>query len=769
MSRLITTLTAPRSWVIALVGLLLGVGLIAGIGQAERTASPLDTLPAGFDSTQGQALLDELPDEGSKTAIVLFTADADIESALPELGQLMEDVAPEGAEAPSTGGEGGPPQGADDGSAPSEGADAAASTGRPEGEGAPADADAEGADAAGGSAEEGEQAAGGPPPGVVGDYPVIPAEDGTAAISVLALDAPTATDSQEVVTQLRTDLADGAPEGITAQVTGPAAIEADLASVFDGANITLLGATATVVALLLIVTYRSPVLWVIPLLVVGVADQVAATAATYALKAVSIPWDESTIGILSVLVFGAGTNYALLLISRYRDELRRHTSRHEAMAVALRRAAEAIIASASTVVVGVLCLLLSAFPSTRGLGLACAVGVLVAMAFVLVVLPGALVLFGRWIFWPQVPREGQPVLAESRSLWRRIGDRVAKAPAAYIAGTLVLLAAMAFGLTQIRSGLAPEDQFLQTPEAITAAERLGESFPAGTSDPLVVVTRGDEAQLEELVGVVGDIEGVTQATPVEPVDGIGQVQVVLDADPGSEEAEAAVVELRGAVGGYAETYVTGGDASALDEGEGNLRDRFVVLPLILVLVLLALMALLRSVLAPVILIASVVTTFCAALGVSWWLFTGVFGFAAIDAGMPLLAFLFLVALGVDYNIFLITRTLEEAGEHGTRDGVLRALGATGGVITSAGILLAAVFAVLGVLPLVVLAQLGVVICIGVLLDTLVVRTVLVPAIVRVLGERFWWPRRVDHAGRHRPEGEPTKDADEPSGQVAAPA
>jgi len=733
MSRLITTLTAPRSWVIALVGLLLGVGLIAGIGQAERTASPLDTLPAGFDSTQGQALLDELPDEGSKTAIVLFTADADIESALPDLGQLMEDVAPEGAEPPS------------------------------------AEADAEGADAAGGSAEEGEQAAGGPPPGVVGDYPVIPAEDGTAAISVLALDAPTATDSQEVVTQLRTDLADGAPEGITAQVTGPAAIEADLASVFDGANITLLGATATVVALLLIVTYRSPVLWVIPLLVVGVADQVAATAATYALKAVSIPWDESTIGILSVLVFGAGTNYALLLISRYRDELRRHTSRHEAMAVALRRAAEAIIASASTVVVGVLCLLLSAFPSTRGLGFACAVGVLVAMAFVLVVLPGALVLFGRWIFWPQVPREGQPVLAESRSLWRRIGDRVAKAPAAYIAGTLVLLAAMAFGLTQIRSGLAPEDQFLQTPEAITAAERLGESFPAGTSDPLVVVTRGDEAQLEELVGVVGDIEGVTQATPVEPVDGIGQVQVVLDADPGSEEAEAAVVELRGAVDGYAETYVTGGDASALDEGEGNLRDRFVVLPLILVLVLLALMALLRSVLAPVILIASVVTTFCAALGVSWWLFTGVFGFAAIDAGMPLLAFLFLVALGVDYNIFLITRTLEEAGEHGTRDGVLRALGATGGVITSAGILLAAVFAVLGVLPLVVLAQLGVVICIGVLLDTLVVRTVLVPAIVRVLGERFWWPRRVDHAGRHRPEGEPTEDADEPSGQVAAPA
>ncbi|WP_083519030.1 MMPL family transporter [Serinicoccus chungangensis] len=760
MSRLVTTLTAPRSWIIALVGLLLGVGLIAGVGQAERSASALDTLPAGFDSTQGQALLDELPDEGSKTAIVLFTADSDIEASLPQLAQLMEDVAPEGAEPPAT-------QGSGEGAGAPEGAEGG---GAPEGSGTPEGAEGGGAREGAGAPEGAGQEGGGPPPGLSGDYPVIPAEDGTAAISVIDLDAPTATDTQQVVTQLRTDLADGIPDGVTAQVTGPAAIEADLASVFDGANITLLGTTAAVVALLLIVTYRSPILWVIPLLVVGVADQTAASAATHVLKLFGIPWDESTIGILSVLVFGAGTNYALLLISRYRDELRTHSSRHEAMALALRRAAEAIIASASTVVVGVLCLLLSVFPSTRGLGLACAVGVLVAMAFVLLVLPGALVVFGRWVFWPQVPREGQAVLAESRSLWRRIGDAVAKAPAAYIAGTLTLLAALAFGITQISSGLAPEDQFLETPEAITAAERLGESFPAGTSDPLVVVTRGDEAQVEELAAAVEDVDGVTQVTPVEPVDGIGQVQVVLEAEPGSEAAQEAVGEVRAAVDGYADTHVTGGDASALDESDGNVRDRFVVMPLILALVLLALMGLLRSVLAPVILVASVVATFCAAIGVSWWLFTGVFGFGAIDASMPLLAFLFLVALGVDYNIFLITRTLEEAGVHGTRDGVLRALSATGGVITSAGILLAAVFAVLGVLPLVVLAQIGVVICIGVLLDTLLVRTVLVPAIVRVLGERFWWPRRVDHAGRHRPdEVEDDPAAGDAGGAELAPA
>ena len=744
MSRLLSALTGRRSWVVAVIGLVLGAALIGGVGQAERTASALDTLPAGYDSTEGQALLEELPDEGSKTAIVLFTTDDEIEGQLPDLAQVMEDVAPEGAE-PA-------------GGAPSSGE--SGETGQQAGAGAPAPGEEE----SGGPPASAEDGGGGPPPGVDAAYPVIPAEDGSAALSILTVEAPTATDVNEVVTTLRADLADAVPDGVTAQVTGPAAIEADLAAVFDGANITLLAVTASVVALLLIVTYRSPVLWIIPLLVVGVADQVAATAATYVLAAVSIPWDESTIGILSVLVFGAGTNYALLLISRYRDELRTHSSRHAAMRVALRRAAEAIIASASTVVVGVLCLLLSVFPSTRGLGLACAVGVLVAMAFVLVVLPGALVVFGRWVFWPQVPREGQEVLAESRSLWRRIGDAVAKAPAAYIAGTLVLLAAMAFGLTQLRSGLAPEDQFLETPEAITAAQRLGESFPAGVSDPLVVVTRGDEVQVEEIAASVEEVDGVTQVTAVPPTDGIGQVQVVLEDEPGSDAAEAVVGDVRDAVDGYADTYVTGGDATALDEQQGNVRDRFVVMPLILGLVLLALMGLLRSVLAPVILVTSVVATFCAAVGVSWWLFTGVLGFGAIDASMPLLAFLFLVALGVDYNIFLITRTLEEAGEHGTREGVLRALGATGGVITSAGILLAAVFAVLGVLPLVVLAQIGVVICIGVLLDTLVVRTVLVPAIVRVLGERFWWPRRVEHAGRHRPED--VEDLD-PAEEIAA--
>ena len=741
MSRIIEAITGRRSWIVAAVGLLLGLVVIGGLGQAERSPSPLDTLPAGFESTQGQELLERLPDEANQAAIVLFTVEDDgIVDLLPDLASVMEDVAPEGAEAPEA--NGGMGMGSGEQSGPPEGVEG--------GEGQ-----------AGGPPEvvEDGEGQGGPPPGVAdATFPVIPAEDGTAAFSVLEIDAPTSSVARDTVGELRTALVDAVPDGVTAEVTGPAAISADLASVFDGANFTLLAATASVVAVLLILTYRSPILWIIPLSIVGVGDQLASTAATRVLRTFDVPWDDSTIGILSVLVFGAGTNYALLLISRYRDELRQHESRHEAMAIALRRAAEAIVASASTVAVAVLTLLLSAFPSTRGLGLASAVGILVAMFMGLVILPAVLVNFGRWVFWPKVPKPGEQGLAESRSVWRRIGDTVARRPVAWIVATFVLLGAMTAGLFQYETGLAPEDQFIDTPQAISAGQRLGESFPAGASDPVLLVTETeDESVLEELSETVSEVSGVDQATVVAPEAGIGQVQVILDAEPGSDESQEAVLAIRDAVPD--DVYVTGGDASALDEGEGNVADRWLIMPLILALIFIVLVGLLRSILAPLVLVLTTVATSAAALGVSWWLFTGVLGFSAIDASMPLLAFLFLVALGVDYNIFLITRTLEEADEHGTRDGVLRALGATGGVITSAGILLAAVFAVLGILPLVVLAQIGVVICIGVLLDTLVVRTVLTPAIVRVLGERFWWPRRVD--SRRREEQVPEERPLEP--------
>ncbi|MBR7744553.1 MMPL family transporter [Phycicoccus sp. BSK3Z-2] len=575
-------------------------------------------------------------------------------------------------------------------------------------------------------------------PGATG-MPPQRSDDGTAAVTVVPVEAGDSTRTAETVAEIRDVAASGLPDGLTAQVTGPAAIQADLADVFAGADVRLLLATASIVAVLLVVTYRSPVLWLVPLTVVGVADQLAAVVAIRTLAAIDVTWDESTVGILSVLVFGAGTDYALLLISRYRDELRTTQDRRAAMAHAVRRTTEAVVSSASTVVLGLLTLLLSAFPTTRGLGLACAVGVVVAAVFALVVLPAALVVFGRWVFWPKVPRVGQSGLADARSPWRRVGDAVAARPAGVVTVVVLALAVAAGGITQVRSGLSTEDQFLDTPESITALERYTESFPAGSVDPAVVMTRGDG---EDLAAAVAEVPGVESARVVAEGDGVAEVDAVLAGAPGSEEVRQNVRDLRAAVADRPDTHVGGTEAEAVDSADASSSDRLLILPLILALVLVALGGLLRSVVAPLVLVATVVGTYLASLGISWVLFTQVLGFDRLDESVPLLAFVFLVALGVDYNIFLVTRAAEEAREHGSREGVLRALAATGGVITSAGVLLAAVFAVLGVLPLVVLAQLGVVICVGVLLDTLVVRTLLVPAAAVILGDRFWWPRRL---------------------------
>jgi RND superfamily putative drug exporter len=570
---------------------------------------------------------------------------------------------------------------------------------------------------------------------------LIPSEDGTAALTTLPIDAPSSTAVADGVTELRKQLDSDVPDGVTAEVTGPAGIEADLASVFDGANTRLLLVTGTVVAVLLIITYRSPVLWVIPLLVVGVADRFATIAATQVMAALDVAWDESTTGILSVLVFGAGTDYALLLISRYRDELRRTSDRWAARAVAARRTAEPVLSSATTVVVGVLTLLLSLIPTTRGLGVASAVGITVAAFFVMVCLPSLLVVFGRWVFWPRVPHEGEATLDESRSAWRRVADRVAARPAMISLVVVGLLAAMAVGVFHIRTGLDEADQFLQKPEAISASERIAESYPAGLANPTLVLTTSDE--VKAIQSAAEGVDGVAQVRRGDSGNGVTELDVVLDGGSGSAQAERSIAGLRTALAEFPDTHVGGPEAETIDGRDAAARDRMLIFPIILGLVLVALVLLLRSIVAPLVLVATVVATYLAALGVSWWLFTGPLGFSAIDQGAPLFAFLFLVALGVDYNIFLVTRALEETRGHGSREGMLRALAATGGVITSAGILLAAVFAALGVLPLVVLAQIGTIICIGVLLDTLVVRTLLVPALAVMLGDRFWWPRRFE--------------------------
>ncbi len=693
-----------RAWLVALALLLVAFAGIGLVKDAPRNASSTDALPVGADSTTVVELLDRFPQSEDSTAVVLYTAD----------GGTLDNVTVAAL---------------DRAFSQRVAASAAASAGTAPSPPAP------GAPTAGPSALQ-------------------VSADRKAAHGVLPVAGESASDLAATVQTLRTQLREQAPQGVTVQVTGPAAIQADLAGVFDGANERLLLATASVVALLLLVTYRSPTLWVVPLVVVGIADRLAAVLATRVLAATGVPWDESTIGILSVLVFGAGTNYALLLISRYRDELRVTADRYAAMRRALRHAGEAVLVSATTVVLALLTLLLSVFPSTRGLGLASAVGIVVAAGYALVVLPAVLVLFGRWIFWPLVPRVGQAALGDSRSPWRRIGDRVAARPVAVAVGVCVVLGAMAAGLPQVQTGLSTSDQFLRKPEAIVAADRLAQSFPAGSSDPLVVVTEGSGPEVSRLAGAV---PGVARAVPSRSADGLTEVQVVLATDPGSAASTQAVRDVRAALAPVPGTYVGGTEAQALDSQDAAGRDRLLLLPLILALVLGTLLLLLRAVVAPLILVVTVVATYLAAVGASWWLFSGVLGFSGVDVSAPLLTFLFLVALGVDYNIFLVTRAREEAARHGVREGMLRALAATGGVITSAGILLAAVFAVLGVLPLVVLAQVGVIICIGVLLDTLLVRTLLVPALALLLGDRFWWPRKVTRRqaqaakrpGRHR--------------------
>ena len=566
-------------------------------------------------------------------------------------------------------------------------------------------------------------------------------DDGTAAIVVVPLEeeadvtaqADRAAELREIA---RTDL----PDGLTALLTGPEGFAVDVAAVFKGADFTLLLTTVLVVAVLLLITCRSPWLWLVPLTVVGLADGLASIVATRIASLAGITLDASVTGILSVLVFGAGTNYALLLIARYRDELRVIEDRREAMAKALRGAGPAIIASGSTVVLSLLTLVFAQLTGNRALGIACAAGIVVAMLFALIVLPAALVLFGRRLFWPYVPKFGSEPTTE-RGVWFKLGTLVSRKPIAVAVVGALLLGGLALAVPTIKIGLAQTDRFTSVPEAVTGQEVIADAFSAGSGSPAAVIVNADYAN--DVAAKAGSLAGVDSATVGDSNGEITQVDVTLDAAAETPEAFAAIEELRSELHKIddADALVGGLDAQALDVNTAQTQDQDLVIPLILALVFIVLVLLLRSLIAPILLLLTVVASFFASLGASWLLFETVSGFPAIDTNVVLFSFLFLVALGVDYNIFLVTRAREEAVEHGTRAGMIRALSATGGVITSAGILLAAVFAVLGVLPLITLTQIGIIVCIGVLLDTLLVRTVLVPALAFLAGERFWWPSK----------------------------
>jgi RND superfamily putative drug exporter len=536
-----------------------------------------------------------------------------------------------------------------------------------------------------------------------------------------------------------------APAGLTVKITGPAGGLGDLLDSFSGLDSTLLIVTVGVVAVLLFLTYRSPVLWLVPLLVVGIGSQLASALVYVLAKHAGLTVNGQSASILTVLAFGAGTDYALLLIARYREELHRHADRHVAMAVALRRSFPAVLASAVTVSLGLLCLLAAELNSNRGLGPVGALAIVATFLAMATLLPALLVASGRWLFWPFVPHHtvahahDDPVT--QHGIWGRVARTVGRRPRLVWVSTALVLAAVAFAATGMRTGLTQQDTFTHTVDSVTGQKILSAHFPAGQSAPADVYARA--AAADRVLAAARGTHGVSRADRVESGGGWVHVQAVLADPPDSRAAERTVARLRTATHAVpgSGALVTGSTAINLDVHRAVVHDEKVIMPLILAVVFVVLVLLLGALVAPLLLMASVVLSFLAALGVATLLFRAL-GHPRIDASLPLVGFLFLVALGVDYTIFLMTRAKEEVGRHGHRTGVLRSLAVTGGVITSAGLVLAATFSVLGVLPLVTAMQMGLLIALGVLLDTLIVRSLLVPALALDAGRRIWWPGRL---------------------------
>jgi RND superfamily putative drug exporter len=581
--------------------------------------------------------------------------------------------------------------------------------------------------------------------GIEGVGPLPPpvfSEDGAAAIVTV----PIVAEGEEdiligAVDEVRTMLSEDAPAGFEAKVTGPAGFSADASEVFEGINSTLLYATAVLVFVLLVLIYRSPIFWVLPLVSVLVAEAVVRGLGTLMAEAGVVINGQSG-GILLVLVFGAGTDYALLLTARYREELRRVEDRHEAMRIALTKAGPSILASAGTVVAALLCLTLADVNSISGLGPVGAMGVAVAAAAMLTLLPALLLLGGRKAFWPFVPAYGSEDTARSGA-WSRLGAWIGRRHRRVWIVTTLALAALALGALTIDDDLTTANAFRGSVESVQGQRLLEESFPAGASAPTVVLVT-DPARSEQVAAAArasGEVASVGALESGEPGD---RFTVVLGTDPYSEPAYASLTRLREelrAAGGDA-VLVGGPTAEEADLRAATERDTRLLVPLVLAVVFAILVLLLRSLVAPVMLMATVVLSYLAALGGSLLLFEAFADFPGEDPSYPLLSFIFLVALGVDYNIFLMARAREEAATLPTRRAMLKALAVTGSVITSAGVVLAGTFSVLAVLPLVALTQIGVTVALGVLLDTLVVRSILVPALTFELGERTWWPSRL---------------------------
>ena len=545
--------------------------------------------------------------------------------------------------------------------------------------------------------------------------------------------------------------------GITTHVTGPAGLFADLFEAFGSIDTRLLQTTLIVVAIILIVVYRSPVLWILPLFTAASALGIATMIVYYLAREEIIDLNGQTQGILDVLVLGAATDYALLLIARYREELHHHQSRFDAMRIALRGVVEPIIASGSTVIAGLMVLLLSDLSSNRGLGPVGSIGIASSMLAVLTLLPALLIIFGRWIFWPKIPRFDE-VDEKLSGLWSKVGNLVDRRPrAVWISTALALLIFAGFSTTLKSDGLSQSEAFTTRTDSVIGLERLGEHFPSGEGTPVeIVVDQADIASAAAAIGRVSTVASVIPLTNVDPltqrptselkvVDGKVVLYATLKVAPDSAEGKESIPLIRQAAKAVNSNILVGGQSAiGYDVDQSSRRDNRVIIPIVLLLIAVILGFLLRSIFAAALLLGTVVLSFAATLGVCALVFDNVFGFAGTDAAFPLFAFIFLVALGIDYNIFLMTRVREESLKIGTRAGIIKGLTVTGGVITSAGIVLAATFGVLGILPLVFLAELGFAVAFGVLLDTIIVRSLLVPALVREIGPKIWWPSKLQH-------------------------
>ncbi|MFJ5636988.1 MMPL family transporter [Streptomyces goshikiensis] len=590
--------------------------------------------------------------------------------------------------------------------------------------------------------------------------PALRSQDGQALQAVAPLAPDLGDELPAVLAEVRA--AADSVSGLRAQIAGPAATQADLADAFSGIDGILLGVALGAVLLILLLVYRSLLL---PLVIIisAVFALGLACAVVYALAdRGTVRVDGQVQGILSILVIGASTDYALLLSARFREELAARGERTAAAIAAVRRSAGAIIASGATVALGLLALLASDLTNNRALGPVGAIGIVCSVLATLTFLPAVLALLGRAAFWPATPKPGDAT-AEGHRVWRRIASLIDRAPRRVWASTallLLVLAAFSPGLSS--KGVPLDEIFVKDAPSVSAQEALVRHFPGGSGQPAVIIANASRAA--EVQAAATATDGVASAAPVTAsgrpgggpplvVDGRIRIDATLEAAADSDAAQNTVAELRTRLHAVrdANAIVGGYTAQRYDTERTAARDRTVIVPVVLGIILLILVMLLRSLLIPVLLVATVALNFLATLGVSALVFEHLLGFSGTDASVPLYGFVFLVALGVDYNIFLMSRVREESLVHGVRQGVLRGLTTTGGVITSAGVVLAATFAALMVIPLAFLVQIAFIVAFGVLLDTLVVRSLLVPALVIDIGPRSWWPSAL--ARGRRPGGD----------------